>query len=82
MPQPDPATILEFAHLVIEALDAAQVPYLLGGALAAGGPIMPPEMRNILIVAVAPHLSVEQVQAGIDNPALLQPRMARQSGVS
>jgi len=29
-------------------------------ALAAGGPIMPPELRNILIVAVAPHLSVEQ----------------------
>lgn len=29
-------------------------------ALAAGGPILPPEMRNILIVAVAPHLSVDR----------------------
>ena len=25
-------------------------------ALAAGGPIMPPELRNILIIPVAPHL--------------------------
>ncbi|MBW6472909.1 MAG: NAD(+)/NADH kinase, partial [Anaerolineaceae bacterium] len=29
-------------------------------ALAVGGPIMPPELRNILIVAVAPHLSVDR----------------------
>lgn len=29
-------------------------------ALAAGGPIMPPEMRNILIVPVAPHLSLNR----------------------
>ncbi len=29
-------------------------------ALAVGGPIMPPDMRNILIVAVAPHLSVDR----------------------
>jgi NAD+ kinase len=29
-------------------------------ALAAGGPILPPELRNILIVPVAPHLSVER----------------------
>ncbi len=29
-------------------------------ALAANGPIMPPELRNILIVAVAPHLSVDR----------------------
>jgi NAD+ kinase len=29
-------------------------------ALAAGGPILPPEMRNILIVPVAPHLSVDR----------------------
>ncbi len=28
-------------------------------ALAVGGPILPPELRNILIVAVAPHLSVD-----------------------
>jgi NAD+ kinase len=29
-------------------------------ALAAGGPILPPDLRNILIVPVAPHLSVER----------------------
>lgn len=29
-------------------------------ALAAGGPILPPELRNILIVPIAPHLSVDQ----------------------
>jgi len=29
-------------------------------ALAAGGPILPPEIRNILLVPVAPHLSVDR----------------------
>ena len=29
-------------------------------ALAAGGPIMPPELRNILVIPVAPHLSVDR----------------------
>jgi NAD+ kinase len=29
-------------------------------ALAASGPIMPPELRNILIIPVAPHLSVDR----------------------
>lgn len=29
-------------------------------ALAAGGPIMPPELRNILLIPVAPHLSVDR----------------------
>ena len=29
-------------------------------ALAVGGPIMPPDLRNILIVAVAPHLSLDR----------------------
>jgi NAD+ kinase len=29
-------------------------------AMAAGGPILPPELRNILIVPIAPHLSVDQ----------------------
>jgi NAD+ kinase len=34
-------------------------------ALAAGGPILPPELRNILIAPVAPHLS-------LDRPIVLQ----------
>jgi NAD+ kinase len=29
-------------------------------ALATGGPILPPELRNILMVPVAPHLSMER----------------------
>jgi NAD+ kinase len=29
-------------------------------ALAAGGPILPPELRNILIIPVAPHLSMDR----------------------
>ena len=29
-------------------------------ALAAGGPILPPELRNILVVPIAPHLSVDR----------------------
>jgi NAD+ kinase len=29
-------------------------------ALAAGGPVMPPQLRNILLVPVAPHLSMER----------------------
>ncbi len=29
-------------------------------ALAVGGPIMPPELRNILIIPVAPHLSIDR----------------------
>ncbi len=29
-------------------------------AMAAGGPILPPELRNILLVPVAPHLSIDR----------------------
>ncbi|MEO8393578.1 MAG: NAD(+)/NADH kinase [Chloroflexota bacterium] len=29
-------------------------------ALASGGPILPPELRNILVVSVAPHLSLDR----------------------
>jgi NAD+ kinase len=29
-------------------------------SLAAGGPILPPDLRNILIIPVAPHLSVDR----------------------
>ncbi|MRR52857.1 MAG: hypothetical protein EG825_18455 [Rhodocyclaceae bacterium] len=28
--------------------------------MAVGGPIMPPELRNMLIVAIAPHLSIDR----------------------
>lgn len=29
-------------------------------ALAAGGPILPPDLRNILVIPVAPHMSMER----------------------
>ncbi len=29
-------------------------------ALATGGPILPPELRNILLIAIAPHLSLDR----------------------
>ena len=29
-------------------------------ALAAGGPILPPELQNILLIAIAPHLSIDR----------------------
>ena len=29
-------------------------------ALAAGGPILPPDLKNILLIPVAPHLSIER----------------------
>ena len=29
-------------------------------AMAAGGPILSPELRNVILVPVAPHLSIEQ----------------------
>jgi len=51
-------------------------------ALAAGGPILPPELENFLLIPLAPHLSLERaivlskgatvcVQVSTDHPAVL-----------
>jgi NAD+ kinase len=45
---------------VADALIASTPTGSTAYALAAGGPILPPELRNILLVAVAPHLSVDR----------------------
>lgn len=45
---------------VADALIASTPTGSTAYALAAGGPILPPELRSILLVAVAPHLSVDR----------------------
>lgn len=45
---------------VADALIASTPTGSTAYALAAGGPILPPELRSILLVAVAPHLSIDR----------------------
>jgi NAD+ kinase len=45
---------------VADALIASTATGSTAYALAAGGPILPPTLRNILLVAVAPHLSLDR----------------------
>lgn len=47
-------------NFVADGVIAATATGSTAYALAAGGPIMPPEMRNILIIPVAPHLSMDR----------------------
>ena len=50
----------QLANYVADAMIAATPTGSTAYALAAGGPIMPPELHNILIIPVAPHLSVDR----------------------
>ena len=44
----------------VDALIIATATGSTGYAIAAGGPILPPDLSNILIVPVAPHLSMDR----------------------
>jgi NAD+ kinase len=56
-------TILDDKYLTTYVADALIVSSSTGStayALAAGGPILPPELRNLLLIPVAPHLSLDR----------------------
>lgn len=57
------ATYIDGGYMTTYAADGVITATPTGStayALAAGGPVLPPELKNILLVAVAPHLSLDR----------------------
>jgi NAD+ kinase len=50
----------QLSTIVADAVIASTATGSTAYAMAAGGPILSPELRNIILVPVAPHLSIEQ----------------------
>ena len=56
--------------IVADAIIASTATGSTAYAMAAGGPILSPELRNIILVPVAPHLSIEQSLVLSENVAI------------
>jgi NAD+ kinase len=56
-------TYIDGSYLTTYAADGLIVSTATGStayAFAAGGPILPPQLRNILLISIAPHLSMDR----------------------